>query len=57
MTVVHHPIGSGEAVIPDALFYYRHGPVAGDGGAMLRAFVEVDQATKGPERLAAELTA
>ncbi|MGW3425478.1 replication-relaxation family protein [Streptomyces phaeochromogenes] len=49
---VHHPIGSGEAVIPDALLYYRHG--SDDDGAMLRAFVEVDRATMGPERLAAE---
>ncbi|MEV7738889.1 replication-relaxation family protein [Streptomyces sp. NPDC088921] len=57
MTEVHHPIGSGEAVIPDALLYYRHGPVAGDGGSMLRAFIEVDRATMGPERLAAKLTA
>ncbi|WP_327187875.1 replication-relaxation family protein [Streptomyces sp. NBC_01334] len=54
---VHHPIGSGEAVIPDALLYYRRGPVDGDNGSMLRAFVEVDRATMGPERLAAKLTA
>ncbi|WP_257003763.1 replication-relaxation family protein [Streptomyces sp. SA15] len=53
---VHHPIGSGEAVIPDALLYYRRGPVDGDNGSMLRAFVEVDRATMGPERLAAKLT-
>ncbi|MFD3585736.1 replication-relaxation family protein [Streptomyces sp. NPDC058683] len=53
---VHHPIGSGEAVIPDALLYYQHGPAAGDNGPMLRAFVEVDRATMGPERLAAKLT-
>ncbi|WP_405953445.1 replication-relaxation family protein [Streptomyces phaeochromogenes] len=52
---VHHPIGSGEAVIPDALLYYRHG--SADDGSMLRAFVEVDRATMGPERLAAKLTA
>ncbi|MFE2944906.1 replication-relaxation family protein [Streptomyces sp. NPDC059255] len=57
MTEVHHPIGSGEAVIPDALLYYRHGPVGGSDGPMLRAFVEVDRATMGPERLAAKLTA
>ncbi|MFL5999898.1 MAG: hypothetical protein ACJ736_37360 [Streptomyces sp.] len=25
MTEVHHPIGNGEAVIPDALLYYRRG--------------------------------
>ncbi|WP_328687872.1 replication-relaxation family protein [Streptomyces phaeochromogenes] len=54
---VHHPIGSGEAVIPDALLYYRRGPVDGDNGSMLRAFVEVDRATMGPECLAAKLTA
>ncbi|MFF4402470.1 replication-relaxation family protein [Streptomyces sp. NPDC001480] len=51
---VHHPLGSGEAVIPDALLYYR---TCEDGGSMLRAFVEVDRATMGPERLAAKLTA
>ncbi|MFI9601479.1 replication-relaxation family protein [Streptomyces sp. NPDC052043] len=54
---VHHPIGSGEAVIPDALMYYRRSPVDGDNGSMLRAFVEVDRATMGPERLAAKLPA
>ncbi|MFD8396761.1 replication-relaxation family protein [Streptomyces sp. NPDC059680] len=52
---VHHPIGSGEAAIPDALLYYRLGPVGDDSGSMLRAFVEVDRATMGPERLAAKL--
>ncbi|WP_438306824.1 replication-relaxation family protein (plasmid) [Streptomyces sp. HUAS TT11] len=45
------------AVIPDALLYYRTGPDGGDNGSMLRAFVEVDWATMGPERLAAKLTA
>ncbi|MFC9165474.1 replication-relaxation family protein [Streptomyces fungicidicus] len=84
---VHHPLGGGEAVIPDALLHYqRHtkadhmdnatrtddtgGTGGGDGGdggnedepdarggVMLRAFVEVDRATMGPERLAAKLTA
>ncbi|GGL17952.1 replication-relaxation family protein [Streptomyces flaveus] len=53
----HHPIGSSEAVIPDALLYYRRGPAHGDNGSMLRAFVEVDRATMGPERLAAKLPA
>ncbi|WP_406446328.1 replication-relaxation family protein [Streptomyces sp. NBC_01613] len=53
---VYHPIGSGEAVIPDALMYYRRGPADGNG-SMLRAFVEVDRATMGPERLATKLTA
>ncbi|MEU0947228.1 replication-relaxation family protein [Streptomyces canus] len=57
MTEVHHPIGKGEAVMPDALLYYRRDPVGGDGGSMLRAYVEVDRATMGPERLAAKLTA
>ncbi|MFI8170941.1 replication-relaxation family protein [Streptomyces sp. NPDC085931] len=52
---VHHPLGGGEAVIPDALLYYRRGDDAPGGGAMLRAFVEVDRATMGPERLAAKL--
>ncbi|MFF4551113.1 replication-relaxation family protein [Streptomyces sp. NPDC001435] len=51
---VYHPLGSGEAVIPDALLYYRN---SDNGGSMLRAFVEVDRATMGPERLAAKLTA
>ncbi|MFI6340774.1 replication-relaxation family protein [Streptomyces sp. NPDC050535] len=55
---VYHSLGSGEAVIPDALLYYRTGD-AGDieGGSMLRAFVEVDRATMGPERLAAKIGA
>ncbi|MGW4562229.1 replication-relaxation family protein [Streptomyces sp. NPDC004561] len=51
---VYHPLGNGEAVIPDALLYYRS---SDDGGSMLRAFVEVDRATMGPERLAAKLGA
>ncbi|MGW3151244.1 replication-relaxation family protein [Streptomyces sp. NPDC001177] len=51
---VYHPLGSGEAVIPDALLYYRS---SSNSGSMLRAFVEVDRATMGPERLAAKLTA
>ncbi|MFE9684066.1 replication-relaxation family protein [Streptomyces sp. NPDC006285] len=51
---VHHPLGSGEAVIPDALVYYR---TRDEGGVMLRAFVEVDRATMGPERLAAKVGA
>ncbi|MEV6989105.1 replication-relaxation family protein [Streptomyces sp. NPDC093228] len=52
---VYHPLGSREAVIPDALLFYRHGS-EGHKGSMLRAFVEVDRATMGPERLAAKLT-
>ncbi|MER6678946.1 replication-relaxation family protein [Streptomyces sp. NPDC000983] len=55
---VHHPLGAGEAVIPDALLYYqRRGRNAGEGGSMLRAFVEIDRATMGPERLAAKISA
>ncbi|MEN1882163.1 replication-relaxation family protein [Streptomyces mirabilis] len=38
LTEVHHPIGSGEAVIPDALLYYKRRPADDDNGAMLRAF-------------------
>ncbi|MYT03104.1 hypothetical protein GT021_00015 [Streptomyces sp. SID5470] len=53
MTEVHHSIGTGHAVIPDALLCYRHGPSS--DGSMLRAFVEVDRATMGSERLAAKL--
>ncbi|MER6424077.1 replication-relaxation family protein [Streptomyces sp. NPDC001137] len=53
---VYHSLGGGEAVIPDALMYYRSGREGGDG-SMMRAFVEVDRATMGPERLAAKLTA
>ncbi|MER5597985.1 replication-relaxation family protein [Streptomyces sp. NPDC002265] len=47
---VHHSLGGGEAVIPDALLFYQEAD-----GPMLRAFVEVDRATMGPERLAAKL--
>jgi hypothetical protein len=54
---VCHPLGSGEAVIPDALLPYRLGSHNGSRGAMLRAFVEVDRATMGPERLAAKIHA
>ncbi|MFE7028845.1 replication-relaxation family protein [Streptomyces sp. NPDC057621] len=55
---VHHPLGGSEAVIADALLYYRRGDADhGSGGAMLRAFVEVDRATMGPERLAAKIGA
>ncbi|WP_427167420.1 replication-relaxation family protein [Streptomyces sp. C1-1] len=52
---VYHSLGSGEAVIPDALLYYRRGR-DGEDGPLLRAFVEVDRATMGPERLAAKIT-
>ncbi|MGI5135588.1 MULTISPECIES: replication-relaxation family protein [unclassified Streptomyces] len=50
---VYHSLG-GEAVIPDAHLYYR---TSNHGGSMLRAFVEVDRATMGPERLAVKLGA
>ncbi|MFI8537500.1 replication-relaxation family protein [Streptomyces aquilus] len=54
---VYHPLGSGEAVIPDALLYYRRTGAGEQDWSMLRAFVEVDRATMGPERLAAKLRA
>lgn len=54
---VHHLIGSGEAVLPEPLLYYPARPADGERGSMLRAFVEADRATMGPERLAAKLTA
>ncbi|WAU78555.1 replication-relaxation family protein (plasmid) [Streptomyces sp. Qhu-G9] len=54
---VHHPLGHGEAVIPDALLYYRTGSASSEEGAMLRAFIEVDRATMGPERLASKIGA
>ncbi|MFJ8787088.1 hypothetical protein [Streptomyces sp. NPDC102476] len=43
MAEVHHPIGNGEAAIPDALLYSQRGSVGSGGGPMLRAFVEVDR--------------
>ncbi|MGD1225657.1 replication-relaxation family protein [Streptomyces krungchingensis] len=52
---VYHPVGSGEAVIPDAVLFYRS--CGGAGGVMLRAFAEAHRATMGPERLTAKLTA
>ncbi|MGV9606054.1 replication-relaxation family protein [Streptomyces sp. NPDC003631] len=54
---VYHSLGSGEALIPDALLYYRRQAKERDGWSMLRAFVEVDRATMGPERLAAKISA
>ncbi|MFE5923584.1 replication-relaxation family protein [Streptomyces sp. NPDC056468] len=54
---VYHPLGGGEALIPDALLYYRRGGEDSEGRPMLRAFVEVDRATMGPERLAAKISA
>ncbi|MGX4694518.1 hypothetical protein [Streptomyces sp. JNUCC 63] len=44
---LYHPVGSGEAVVPDTLLFYRRGSQDGEG-AMLRAFVEADRATMGP---------
>ncbi|WP_329344933.1 replication-relaxation family protein [Streptomyces sp. NBC_01352] len=52
---VYHPLVNGEAVIPDALLYYRR--ASDSDWSMLRAFVEVDRATMGPERLAAKIGA
>ncbi|MGI5143930.1 replication-relaxation family protein [Streptomyces sp. CA-106110] len=54
---VYHSLGGGEALIPDALLYYRREAKDGDGWSMLRAFVEVDRATMGPERLTAKISA
>ncbi|WP_244362275.1 replication-relaxation family protein [Streptomyces aquilus] len=54
---VHHPLGGGEAVIPDALLYYRRGGEGERDWSMLRAFVEVDRATMRPERVAAKIRA
>lgn len=45
---VYHSLGGGEAVIPDALLYYRKSAGEEDEGSMLRAFVEVDRATWDP---------
>ncbi|MEU9917778.1 replication-relaxation family protein [Streptomyces sp. NPDC051001] len=54
---VYQPLGGGEAVIPDAVLYYRRDLGGGQGWSMLRAFVEVDRATMGPERLASKIHA
>lgn len=54
---VHHTLGSSEAVIPDALTYYRSHGDDGGHGSMMRAFLETDRATMGPERLAAKIPA
>ncbi|MFF2996969.1 replication-relaxation family protein [Streptomyces sp. NPDC057950] len=54
---VHHPLGSSEAVIPDALMYYQSRGDDGGHGSMMRAFLEIDRATMGPERLAAKIPA
>ncbi|GAA3876801.1 hypothetical protein GCM10022207_48630 [Streptomyces lannensis] len=45
---VYHSLGGGEALIPDALLYYRRQAKDRGGWSMLRAFVEVDRATMGP---------
>ncbi|MFF3660444.1 hypothetical protein [Streptomyces olivochromogenes] len=37
--------------------YYWRASQNGDNGSMLRAFVEIDRTTMGPERLAAKLPA
>ncbi|SNX88532.1 protein involved in plasmid replication-relaxation [Streptomyces sp. TLI_55] len=51
----YQPLGGGEGVIPDALLYYRIDRDRNEDWPMLRAFVEVDRATMGPERLAAKI--
>lgn len=53
---VRHPLGRSKAVIPHALMYYRNASADG-ADSLLRAFVDVDRATLGPQRLAAKLTA
>ncbi|MFI8952666.1 hypothetical protein ACIGO6_40155 [Streptomyces sp. NPDC053750] len=45
---VLRPLGDGEAVIPDALLNHQHNTDCGRSGSILRAFVEVDRATMGP---------
>jgi hypothetical protein len=54
---ISHPISEGEKIIMDALMHYTlTGASAGeDQRAKLRAFVEVDRATMGSERLASKL--
>ncbi|WP_369383262.1 replication-relaxation family protein [Streptomyces sp. cg36] len=50
---VAHPLSDGERVIADAVMHYTL--VEGDERTKLRAFVEVDRATMGSERLASKL--
>ncbi|MEV5850410.1 replication-relaxation family protein [Streptomyces sp. NPDC051985] len=50
---VSHPLSDGERVIADAVMHYTL--IEGDERTKLRAFVEVDRATMGSERLASKL--
>ncbi|MGV9349325.1 replication-relaxation family protein [Streptomyces spiralis] len=50
---VSHPLSDGERIITDALMHYTL--VEGEERTKLRAFVEVDRATMGSERLASKL--
>nr|WP_030181118.1 replication-relaxation family protein [Streptomyces sp. NRRL S-813] len=48
-----HPLSDGERIITDAVMHYTL--MEGDERTKLRAFVEVDRATMGSERLASKL--
>lgn len=50
---VSHPLSDGEKIITDAVMHYTH--IDGGERTKLRAFVEVDRATMGSERLATKL--
>ncbi|MGW2618516.1 replication-relaxation family protein [Streptomyces sp. NPDC001500] len=50
---VSHPLSDGERIITDAVMHYTH--IDGEERTKLRAFIEVDRATMGSERLASKL--
>ncbi|WP_455357104.1 replication-relaxation family protein [Streptomyces sp. SYSU K217416] len=50
---ISHPLSDGEKIITDAVMHYTL--IGEDQRAKLRAFVEVDRATMGSERLASKL--
>ncbi|MFF7987111.1 replication-relaxation family protein [Streptomyces sp. NPDC007901] len=50
---ISHPLSDGERIITDAVMHYTL--IEGDERTKLRAFVEVDRATMGSERLASKL--
>ncbi|MEU6284927.1 replication-relaxation family protein [Streptomyces sp. NPDC047028] len=50
---VSHPLSDGERIIPDAVMHYTL--IDDEERTKLRAFVEVDRATMGSERLASKL--
>ncbi|GAA0611639.1 replication-relaxation family protein [Streptomyces crystallinus] len=50
---VPHPLSDGERVIADAVMHYT--VVEGEERTKMRAFIEVDRATMGSERLASKL--